>query len=539
MAKTTVFFSQVWSYPLPTECQLLISHPKLPLLYAGSSDGRFFVFAIKIEYVPTPDVLSDEDDEEAVEAEDEGDKVDDKSALSEGELKIGRYRGETLVVSATLFAERGILKHPLDFGATDPSGNFLVAGNKELGNRIYLCDIQKPASSSLFQQRTKETDGDTKEYFQVVGCADLEGQLLDISFVQKTVICLSNAEPSSGEAGEDILSMFSGDQITIFKIDKVAKTINISNILTLREKCSGICLADNAKFFFTLTHRRKYLAKFKVLDQERVAKLCPVSKTETVHQMDLNMMMKSRDKSGTLALAGRDGFVSFVPMDADVKSTSQFVHFNHYETGGVKTLDVAKTSGSILALNDKGSLQIFQNKTTSPTVSTAAGQLDYTSPIVQPRSPMPTEEDPWIGELMMLPDVVPEQEPTKLCWADEQEQKTRAKERKKYENQINQVSEELEALRNRVQELLVENDKLPESERIDRHEFELDVEEQQKRIHEGWDKEEDLMLELQAWQVARRKVGKRIRKEVWDDMEVKGMSIKVFGFNGKFSIKSS
>ena len=43
----------------------------------------------------------------------------------------------------------------------------------------------------------------------------------------------------------------------------------------------------------------------------------------------------------------------------------------------------------------------------------------------------------------------------------------------------------------------------------------------------GWDREEELMLELKAWQMARKKVGKRIRKQVWDDMEVKGMSIKV------------
>ena len=35
------------------------------------------------------------------------------------------------------------------------------------------------------------------------------------------------------------------------------------------------------------------------------------------------------------------------------------------------------------------------------------------------------------------------------------------------------------------------------------------------------------MLELRAWQLARMKVGKRIHKQVWDDMEVKGMFIKV------------
>ena len=36
----------------------------------------------------------------------------------------------------------------------------------------------------------------------------------------------------------------------------------------------------------------------------------------------------------------------------------------------------------------------------------------------------------------------------------------------------------------RVGQLLSENEKLPEKEMIDRHEFELDVEEQQRRINQ-------------------------------------------------------
>ena len=47
------------------------------------------------------------------------------------------------------------------------------------------------------------------------------------------------------------------------------------------------------------------------------------------------------------------------------------------------------------------------------------------------------------------------------------------RERQKYEKQITEVSQELEAMRLSVFELLEENEKLPESERIDRHEFEL------------------------------------------------------------------
>ena len=51
----------------------------------------------------------------------------------------------------------------------------------------------------------------------------------------------------------------------------------------------------------------------------------------------------------------------------------------------------------------------------------------------------------------------------------------------RYEISINEVSEELERMRAKVAELLEENNRLPEAERMDVHEFELDVEEQQRR----------------------------------------------------------
>ena len=81
-------------------------------------------------------------------------------------------------------------------------------------------------------------------------------------------------------------------------------------------------------------------------------------------------------------------------------------------------------------------------------------------------------------------------------------------------------------MREKVAELLEENRKLPEAERMDENEFELDVEEQQRRVHEGLDREDDLRFELKAWQMARSRVGQKIRKKVWDDMDVVGRSIK-------------
>ena len=47
------------------------------------------------------------------------------------------------------------------------------------------------------------------------------------------------------------------------------------------------------------------------------------------------------------------------------------------------------------------------------------------------------------------------------------------------------------------------------------------------RHQRGNDGEMELTLELQSRQVVQKRMGQRIRKEVWDDMEVKGKAIKV------------
>ena len=89
-----------------------------------------------------------------------------------------------------------------------------------------------------------------------------------------------------------------GDHVTVLKVDKMAKSICVSNVVPLREPCSGISLADNGRFFHSLTHRGKLFVKFKVPgDQERVSKLAPLSKSPTAHKMDCNVMVKCKGKS--------------------------------------------------------------------------------------------------------------------------------------------------------------------------------------------------------------------------------------------------
>ena len=73
--------------------------------------------------------------------------------------------------------------------------------------------------------------------------------------------------------------------------------------------------------------------------------------------------------------------------------------------------------------------------------------------------------------------------------------------------------------------LLEDNSQLPEKDRLDRREFELDVDEQTRRLAQGEDKVADLKTDLKAWNIARREVAMSVKGDVWDKMEVQGRNI--------------
>ena len=556
---------EVFSYQFPVECTLLLCHPKDPILFVGSSDGRMFMVAVDIEYVQQDANGSDEDDDDEDDyyndttnnsgdhekGELEGDRAFEKSSDLYGNQKQGTFK-----ISGKVFGEKGVHQHALDFGETDPQGQYLVTGAKNM-HKIYLCDIQKSenvdkryggvtkkpkfkpsldkkSGDSLTNKENESqsiVDSEDKSYFKIKSSANLEGILLDTSFAQKIVICLTCTITleDDEETKESKSTQTCGDQITIFKVDKQIGSISIANVLNTKEMCSGICLTEHAKTFSTILHKRKKLAKFKVLEHERQSKLTPVSAIATSHEMDIYKIVRARDRRGFLALAGRDGYLSFQPEDEtpisnksqEISSKSQFMYMFHYETGGIVEVSISKSNGSVLVVSKSGAIQVLQTK-----INEARRQ-------VHSYRGMPS---PLMTEVNKLSSIRISPQPSQISWAQKQEEERTAKERQKYEVQINEVTNALDELRTNVAKLLKENEKLPESERIDRHEFELDVDEQQRRKNEGLDKEEDLMLELRAWQLARKKVGRKIKKEVWDDMEVKGRCIK--GMKDKLTVSN-
>ena len=116
-------------------------------------------------------------------------------------------------------------------------------------------------------------------------------------------------------------------------------------------------------------------------------------------------------------------------------------------------------------------------------------------------------------------------DPNEVSWGEKKNIEMKENERKKFEKEINTITETVESMAEQVSRLLLDNDSLPEKDQLDRKLFELDVDEQTRQIAEGEDKVADLKMDLKAWTLARQQVALKIKKDVWDKMEVAGRSL--------------
>ncbi len=236
-----------------------------------------------------------------------------------------------------------------------------------------------------------------------------------------------------------------------------------------------------------------------------------VAKAPTCHRLNLNKILRvsGARKASTLVLVGKDGFLSWMSENAPGSvSASDFVHMFHYQRGGILHADVTADRQAV-AVDAEGCLQIFQPKT---------GKSEA--------PPLSAEQEAAVTALLSRASAQAAVRPA-IAWSQKQQLDHVSRERQRYEKNIDEIGEALAAVRKQVGELLESNEQLPPEEKLDGREFELDSEEKQKRYQTGLERESEVRLDMKAREMARRKVGLRVRKEIWEDMEVKGKALKV------------
>ncbi|XP_013386289.1 cilia- and flagella-associated protein 43 isoform X2 [Lingula anatina] len=135
------------------------------------------------------------------------------------------------------------------------------------------------------------------------------------------------------------------------------------------------------------------------------------------------------------------------------------------------------------------------------------------------------EKEQSTEEVYTTPTPVPGHDST---WLQAQELMSIKEEDKEYAEVKKQLRLEIKDMRKTIQKMMQENEGLPDTEKLGRHEFDLDIDEQIHLQQEADNEVARIREEIEFEDLAKRYVTHIIKTECWDEMVVKGRSIEAF-----------
>ncbi|XP_067656775.1 cilia- and flagella-associated protein 43-like isoform X1 [Haliotis asinina] len=116
-------------------------------------------------------------------------------------------------------------------------------------------------------------------------------------------------------------------------------------------------------------------------------------------------------------------------------------------------------------------------------------------------------------------------------WLEERELEALIDEDKQYADTKIQLRTQIRDIRRTIQEMMKNNEGLPDIEKLGRHEFDLDVDEQSKLQSLGEAEIARVREEIEFDNLAKMYLRDMIKKECWDEMKVKGRALQAFNSN--------
>ncbi|PFX29198.1 cilia- and flagella-associated protein 43-like [Stylophora pistillata] len=128
-------------------------------------------------------------------------------------------------------------------------------------------------------------------------------------------------------------------------------------------------------------------------------------------------------------------------------------------------------------------------------------------------------------DIYTTPTPTPSEDAT---WLEKAVSETQREEAKKFAEIKRKLRQEIQELRQTVLQMMDDNQQAPEIERLDRYEYNLDVDQRQKLILEGEEKIKQVREEIELANLANQYLREIIKKECWEAMVVKGRSVNAF-----------
>lgn len=120
---------------------------------------------------------------------------------------------------------------------------------------------------------------------------------------------------------------------------------------------------------------------------------------------------------------------------------------------------------------------------------------------------------------------------TNATWQDMQKLEWVKAEDAQYHDVKKDLRIQIRDMRRTIQEMLKQNETLPAIEKLGRHEFDLDIEEQNRLQTEADSEVQRVREEIEFDNLAKIYLREMIKKECWDDMKVKGRAVQAFYSN--------
>ncbi|XP_071946948.1 cilia- and flagella-associated protein 43-like [Antedon mediterranea] len=131
-------------------------------------------------------------------------------------------------------------------------------------------------------------------------------------------------------------------------------------------------------------------------------------------------------------------------------------------------------------------------------------------------------------QIYVTPTPTPKGDPT---WMEVKVMEAIREEDKEFAEQKKTLRTEIRDLRRQIQSMMKENDSLPEIERLERHEFNLDTEDQARLQSEGDEQVQKVREDIEFENLAKSYLKEMVKNECWDSMNVKGRCTKAFHSN--------
>ncbi|MCI4376303.1 hypothetical protein PGIGA_G00187010 [Pangasianodon gigas] len=466
-------------------------------------------------------------------------------------VAVGAVTGHVLFVDLTR-AQKPRLVHavhlyhvPVEHLVFDQGANFLITG--AFDSHIFLLDA-RPSKA-----------------FEIIGYTDSMGATVSLSTqyqkeskkVDVLVLCNSGKKNRKAKEHKEG-NLFMLLSVSTQQISDTANCVDPHG--RLQEQVIQTCVYEiphslsscvlGTKNIFGYCHQKKVLQRFqlpqsvdKLSSKQKIVRLRPEKEVEG-HPLGPALLRLSPHQSW-LASVGRDGLLYIHDITTLEKCVQKQCH--SWWLGGIRSVSFTPDSQTLITTGFRdGSLvcsrlSLKMAAATQHDLSMVASfedKISQENPILsdmadwEPPSQAPVEVSNSGQETTDITDKsynsLPSTTPCNSTWLDNKLNTVLEEERQQFSETKRSLKKSVEELRDTIQAMMQENEKLPDMEKLEQLEFNLDMEEQQRLQAEGKQEVTKVRKEIGLENLAKCYLHDIFKKKYWDSMNVKGKAIKAF-----------